>query len=102
MFSKTKIDIGKSINSMKNEIDYLTKKNSNLQNSFSRFYMGQKKLDRMLETQRAFFDKDGLGYDANIKKTHFKNFFVKINDSHEASSTYAYCHRLGHFKQFLR
>ena len=39
------------------EIDKLTKKNTNLQNSFSGFYMGQQKLDRMLETQRAFFIK---------------------------------------------
>ena len=54
----------------------------------------------MLETQRAFFDKDGLGYDGSVKETHFKNFFPKINDSHEASSTCTYCHKLGHSKQF--
>ena len=42
-----------------------------MRNSFSRFYMGQQKLDRMLETQRALFDKDGLGYDASVKETHF-------------------------------
>ena len=35
---------------MKVEIDELTKNNANLQNSFSRFYMGQQKLDKMLET----------------------------------------------------
>ena len=60
MLSKTKTDLEKSIDSMKIEIDDLTKKNANLQNSFFRFYMGQQKLDKMLETQRAFFDKDGL------------------------------------------
>ena len=58
--------------------------------------MGQQKLDKMLETQRAFFEKDGLGYDSSIKETYFKNFFAKSNDSHEASSKCAYCKKLGH------
>ena len=64
---RAKIDLENNIDSMKIEIDYLTEKNVNLQNSFSRFYMGQQKLDKMLEMQRAFFDKDGLGYDNSIK-----------------------------------
>ena len=85
---------------MKVEIDELTKKHTNLQNSFYRFYIGQQKLDRMFETQKAFFDKDGLGYDDSIKKNHFNNCFPKTNDSHEASSTYSYCHRLGRSRQF--
>ena len=46
----------------------------------------------MLETQKAFFDKDGLGYDGSVKETYFRNFFPKTNDSHEASSTCTYCH----------
>ena len=50
----------------------------------------------MLETQRAFFDKDGLGFDSSIKETHFKNFFAKSNDLHETSSKCAYCKKLGH------
>ena len=58
--------------------------------------MGQQKL----ETQKAFFDKDGLRYDGSIKETHFKNFFPKTNDSHEASSTCTYCYRLSHSRQF--
>ena len=57
---------------MKNELDVLAKKNENLQNSFSRFSMGQQKLDMMLETQRAFFDKDGLGFDNSTKKLILK------------------------------
>ena len=100
LLSKAKNDLEKNIHCMKIEIDELTKKNTNLQNSFSRFYMGQQKLDRMLETQRAFFDKDGLGYDGCVKETYFKNFFPKTNGSHEASSTCTYCHRLGHSRQF--
>ena len=60
MLTKAKIELEKNLDSMKSELDVLTKKNENLQNSFSRFYMGQQKLDMMLETQRAFFDKDGL------------------------------------------
>ena len=58
--------------------------------------MGQQKLDMMLETQRTFFDKDGLGFDSSIKETHFKNFFAKSNDLHETSSKCAYCKKLGH------
>ena len=58
--------------------------------------MGQQKLDMMLETQKAFFDKDGLGFDSSIKKTHFNFFFTKSTDSHETSSKNAYCKKLGH------
>ena len=39
--SKAKSDLEKNIDCMKIKIDELTKKNTNLQNSFSRFYMGQ-------------------------------------------------------------
>ena len=91
MLTKAKIELEKNLDSMKSELDVLTKKNVNLQNSFSRFYMGQQKLDMMLETQRAFFDKDGLGFDSSIKETHFKFFFAKSNDLHETSSKCAYC-----------
>ena len=50
MLTKAKIELEKNIDSMKSELDDLTKKNDNLQNLFSRFYMGQQKLDMMLET----------------------------------------------------
>ena len=99
LLPKVKNDLKKNIDCMKIDIDELTKKNTNLQNFFFRFYIGQQKLDRMLETQRAFFDKDGLGYNGSVKETHFKNFFPKTNDSHKASSTCIYCHRLGHSRQ---
>ena len=66
----------KKIDKLQVNIDDLTKKNTNLDNSFTRFYMAQQKLNNMLETQRAFFDKDGLGYNRIEKETHFKNFFV--------------------------
>ncbi|KAH1082758.1 hypothetical protein J1N35_022519, partial [Gossypium stocksii] len=35
-------------------------KNKNLHNSFSMFHIRQQKLNHMLESQRAFFDKSGL------------------------------------------
>ncbi|XVF72117.1 hypothetical protein PTKIN_Ptkin12aG0095000 [Pterospermum kingtungense] len=47
----------------------------------------------MLQTQRAFFDRDDLGYNGEQKETHFNNFFVKANDS---SSICAHCNKLGH------
>ena len=53
-----------------------------------------------MKHKKAFFDKDGLGYDGSIKETHFKNFFAKTNDSHETSSKCAYCKKLGHFIQY--
>ena len=96
MLTKAKIELEKNLECMTSELDVLSKKNENLQNSFSRFYMGQQKLDMMLETQRAFFDKNGLGFDSCIKETHLKNFFAKSSDSHETSSTCAYCKRIGH------
>ena len=96
VLSRAKIDLEKIIDSMKIKIDDLTKKNVNLQNSFSKFYLEQQKL----ETQKAFFDIDGLGYNGSVKETHFKNFFAKTNDSHETSSKCAYCKKLGHSIQF--
>ena len=63
---------------MKIEIDGLTKKNANLPNSFSRFYMGQQKLDKILEIQIEFFDKDDLGYDGSVKETHFKISLLRL------------------------
>ena len=50
----------------------------------------------MLEKQKVFIDKDGLGYDGSIKETHFKNFFAISNYSHEASSKCAYCKKFSH------
>ena len=41
LLSKPKNDLENNIDCMKIEIDELTKKNTNLQNSFSRFYMRQ-------------------------------------------------------------
>ena len=40
MLTKAKIELEKNLDGMKSELDVLTKKNVNLQNSFSRFYMG--------------------------------------------------------------
>ena len=40
LLSTAKNDLEKNIDCMKIEIDELTKKNTNLQNSFSRFYIG--------------------------------------------------------------
>ena len=44
MLTKAKIELENNLDSMKSELDVLTKKNENLQNSFSRFYMGNKSL----------------------------------------------------------
>ena len=57
--SMTNNDLKKRVDELQVNIDDLTKKNTNLHNSFTRFYMAQQKLNNMLETQRAFFDKDG-------------------------------------------
>ena len=43
MLTKAKIELEKNLDNMKNELDVLAKKNENLQNSFSRFSMGQQK-----------------------------------------------------------
>ncbi|XVF82544.1 hypothetical protein PTKIN_Ptkin16aG0058400 [Pterospermum kingtungense] len=94
ILTKDKIELEENVRSMKLEIEDLTKKNKNLHDLFSIFYMSQQKLNDMLETRRAFFDKDGLGYNHEKKETHFKNFFVNANDS---SSIYAHCNKLGPF-----
>ncbi|EOY03147.1 Uncharacterized protein TCM_017703 [Theobroma cacao] len=40
----------------------------------------------MLVLQKAFFNKEGLGYDFTQKETHFKNFFVKANEKYDGVS----------------
>ena len=64
--------------------------------------MGQQKLNDMLATHIAFFDKDGLRYDGVEKEIHFKHFFfVKVNDLIEASSKCGYCHKLGYLNNIV-
>ena len=63
---------------------------------FLDFTWDNKNLIRCLKHKKAFFDKDGLGYDGTIKETHFKDFFAKSNDSHEGSSKCAYYKKLVH------
>ena len=42
-----------------------------------KFTQGQENLDRLLSTQRASFNKEGIGYDHFNKKKNYRNFFVK-------------------------
>ena len=90
----TNNDLQKRVDELQVNIDDLTKKNTNMHNSFTRFYMVQQKLNNMLETQRAFFDKDGLGYNRIKKETYFKNFFITQNKSFDTSSMCTNCHNL--------
>ena len=69
-------DLKKKLDELQVNIDDLTKKNTNLHSSFTRFYMAQQKLNNTLEMQRAFFDKDVLAHNRIEKETHFKNFFI--------------------------
>ena len=94
--SMTNSNLIKKVDELQVNVDDLTIKNKNLHNSFTKFYMSQQKLNDMLETQRAFFDKNGLGYNRIEKETHFKNFFMTQNKSFDTSSICTNCHKLGH------
>ena len=84
------------INDMQVQIDDLNKKNENLHNSFTKFHMSHQKLNDMLETQRAFFDKDGIGYNRFEKETKFTNFFEKPSHIYDVTLKCTHCHKMGH------
>ncbi|GAV90500.1 zf-CCHC domain-containing protein/UBN2 domain-containing protein [Cephalotus follicularis] len=55
---------------LKIEVDALKK-------SFSNFYNGSEKLEKLLGMQRCVFDKAGLGYDEMNNVHHYQNFFER-------------------------
>ena len=63
----------KKIEDLKLEVDDLSKKNTNLQNSFSKFYTRQQKFNNMLKIEFSL-TKMILKYDGSEKETHFKYF----------------------------
>ncbi|GAV73837.1 zf-CCHC domain-containing protein [Cephalotus follicularis] len=47
---------------LEKEVETLKEKNVNLEKSFSKFTLGSMKLDEMLDIQRLYLDKTGIGY----------------------------------------
>ena len=52
-----------------------------------KFTKGQENLDKLLCTQRASFNKEGIGYNHFNKKKTYKNFFVRIAPYKEDTRT---------------
>lgn len=61
-----------------------------------KFTKGQDNLDKLLDSQRMFFNKEGIGYNPLNKKKAYKNFFIKETSKNESHITYNYCLRNGH------
>jgi len=70
-------------NDLHNKNKTLEDKNLELQIKYDdnkkilKFTQGQENLDKLLCTQKAFFNKEGIGYNHLNKNTCYKNFFVK-------------------------
>jgi len=60
---------------------------------------GQENLDKLLCTQRASFNKEGIGYNHSNKKKTYKNFFVKTTSHKEETRTCNYYSKIGHTAQ---
>ncbi|GAV68184.1 LOW QUALITY PROTEIN: zf-CCHC domain-containing protein/UBN2 domain-containing protein, partial [Cephalotus follicularis] len=58
---------------LENEVESLKEKNVNLEKSFSKFTLGNKKLEKMLASQRPYLDKTDIGYAPLEVKTKLKN-----------------------------
>ncbi len=50
----------------------------------------------ILNSQRAVFNKAGLGYKPNNKQKFLKNFFVKVGESKTKNVTCFCCGKVGH------
>jgi gag-polypeptide of LTR copia-type/Zinc knuckle len=94
--TKVNIDYKTKVNELQVQIDDLNKKNENLQKSFSKFYMGTKKLNEILDAQRASFDRDGLGYNRFEVDTKVSNFFEKPSHIYDVTLKCINCHKIGH------
>ncbi|GAV91683.1 zf-CCHC domain-containing protein, partial [Cephalotus follicularis] len=73
---------------LEKEVETIKKKNVNLEKSFSKFTLGNKKLEEMLAIQRPYLDKTAIGYASFEVKTKLKNA--------KRRSTCTYCHKIGH------
>ncbi|GAV79790.1 hypothetical protein CFOL_v3_23253, partial [Cephalotus follicularis] len=83
----------KLTNDFKDEHENLKIEIDALKKTFSKFTNSSKKLDTLLGLQICVFDKASLGCDEMKNVTHFKNFFVKKNES---KITCNYCGKQGH------
>ena len=61
-----------------------------------KFTQGQENLDRLLSTQRASFNKEGIEDDYFNKKKNYKNFFGKPTVYEMNNKTWNYCSKEGH------
>ena len=66
-------------NIIKEENESLKKKFMDLNNIVTKFTLGEKNLNILLESQRCLFNKEGLGYRPYKKSTYLKNHFVKAS-----------------------
>jgi len=92
--SKDKAHI--KIENLEIEKKELQSKCEDLEKMVLKFSKGQDKLDKLLESQRMSFNKEGIGYNPfNAKKT-YKNFFVQEASKYASHIISSYCLRKGH------
>ena len=61
-----------------------------------KFTQAQENLDRLLSTQRASFNKEGIEYDHFNEKNNYRNFFVKPTLHEMNVKTCDYCSKDDH------
>ncbi|GAV62617.1 LOW QUALITY PROTEIN: zf-CCHC domain-containing protein/UBN2 domain-containing protein, partial [Cephalotus follicularis] len=70
-------ELAKKVDYQEKEVESLKKKNVNLEKSFSKFIVGSMKLEEMLDIQRPYLDKTGIGYTPLEVKAKLKNTKTK-------------------------
>ena len=61
-----------------------------------KFTQGQENLDKLLCTQRASFNEEGIGYNYSNKKKTYKNFVVKSTPHRKDARACNYCSKIDH------
>jgi hypothetical protein len=61
----------------------LKKEVEDVNNTLTKFVKGKETLDKILGSQRGFYDKTGLGFiDTHTKKKRYENAFTRASSSH--------------------
>ncbi len=86
----------KDLNILKTEKQTLTKELEKYKPLVEKFTYSSEKLNMILNSQRAVFNRAGLGYKPKNKQKLLSNFFVKAGESKTKKITCFCCGTLGH------
>ena len=63
-----------------------------------KFTSGQNNLEKLLNSKKCVFDKEGLWYKPRLKQKYYKNYFVKVTSTSDHKIVCHYCNQNGYMK----